>query len=76
MDLVIDLNRSADETECADCGEVFLQRRGPALFDGETRRPVCRECGRRHTPNLVDLLQLADAARQYVRTEEYQGTNP
>lgn len=76
MELAIQINRSAEETSCTSCGDAFIPHRGPALFDRESRRPVCRDCGQSHAPNLVRLLELGDAARRFVRTEEYQGTDP
>lgn len=76
MELAIRMNRSAEEMSCGNCGDSFIPHRGPTLFAVGDDRPVCRSCGRKHAPDLADLLALADAARKFVRTEDYQGTNP
>ena len=41
---------------CAICGGSLETRAPYELFTLETWRPVCRECGGKHAPVLVKLL--------------------
>lgn len=52
---------------CALCGEVALSETGPGLSLVDREARICRGCGQRHTPQLVALLDLAQAAQRIGR---------
>jgi ribosomal protein L32 len=76
MDLAIKINPEAEHIDCASCGDEILAHRGPALFKAGTKQIICRSCGEDHTPHLIALLDLSDAAARYIRTREYKTTHP
>ena len=49
-------NFGTGKDSCAICGRSMDTRTPYELFALETWRPVCRECGERHAPILVKLL--------------------
>lgn len=76
MELAIKINQEARQIECAICGDETLAHRGPALFKAGTEELICRSCGEEHAVHLTALLELSDAAARYIRTREYNTTNP
>lgn len=69
--LVIGLNNTATNDPCAICGARTDPEVGPELFLQGTEALVCYDCGRKHAPALVDLLQYGrespmTAARRLV----------
>lgn len=48
---------------CAICGRRTDTSKGFALYLGESNRIVCWECGRKHEPDLVDLLEVHRSMR-------------
>jgi hypothetical protein len=54
-------------TTCALCGKVTKASTGPRLFLDDTGEVVCRDCGRRHAPDLTALLDLAAVAERVGR---------
>jgi hypothetical protein len=65
--LVIQLQQGGTQDACAWCGEATGGAAGPALFDAVSGDHVCRECGRKHAPSLVALLDLAGTAERVGR---------
>ena len=57
MNIAIRLNNCAAIYPCALCGERTDPRIGPELFLASSWAIVCRECGRKHAPELADLLE-------------------
>jgi hypothetical protein len=54
--LAIQLNNAATNDPCAICGARTDPECGPELFIAGTVALVCYECGRKHGPELVDML--------------------
>jgi len=52
----------AGEPWCVECGERVFAERGPQLFVDE--EPVCRDCGKKHAPHAVALVDLAHVAER------------
>jgi hypothetical protein len=55
--LAIKLNNYQCEERCELCGNWTEPQIGPALFLDGTWRAVCHECGQKHAPELVALLE-------------------
>lgn len=49
---------------CTLCGKRSLKKSGLALCLESGSAPVCRDCGKRHAPNLVALMDLAGTAER------------
>jgi hypothetical protein len=64
------LNVTHTTTEAADtcvlCGQRSLRKSGLTL-SVEKGGPVCRDCGKKHAPNLVALVDLAGTAQRVGR---------
>jgi len=65
--LVIQHHHDAANETCALCGQRTLVDEGPQLFVADSLDAVCRDCGRKHAPSLVALLDLARDARRIGR---------
>ena len=66
-ELTIALQEATLTNGCALCGARASAGAGPHLVLVDGREGVCRECGRRHAPGLVALLDLAQVARRVGR---------
>lgn len=62
-DLVIRMNPVASNDPCAVCGDRTDPLVGPELFLANTYHLVCRRCGQQLAPELVAVLDTAQAAR-------------
>jgi hypothetical protein len=49
---------------------------GPCLHLGDTEDVVCRDCGKRHAPDLVALLDLAAVAERVGRIGRFTVVPP
>jgi hypothetical protein len=61
---------------CPLCGETVALRQGPGLFLGDSPEAVCRECGKKNAPHLVNLLDLAAVAEKVGRLCRHLLTPP
>ena len=61
---------------CPSCGDATLWGRGPRIVTTATAEPICRECGRRHVPHLIALLDLAQTADKVGRHSRHLLTPP
>jgi len=68
--VAIKSNNCATNDPCALCGKPADPAVGPALFLDGTWAAVCWQCGRRLAPDLVALLELADASRRFAMVHE------
>jgi hypothetical protein len=59
--LTIQLHHETGTPWCVLCGEEMTGT-GPQLAQAVTEEPVCRDCGKKHAPELVALLDLAKVA--------------
>jgi hypothetical protein len=50
----------ADNPWCVQCGERMVAGPGAHLFQQDD--PICRDCGKKHAPHLVALIDLAHVA--------------
>jgi hypothetical protein len=66
-ELVIQHRSNGRHEACALCGRKTFVPEGPQLYVAERPAAVCRECGARHAPGLVSLLDLATTARRVGR---------
>ena len=67
-DLVIHMKR--DNSSCAVCflcNEKAVRADGPQLFLADGISAVCRDCGKKHSPSLTALLDLASTAARVGR---------
>ncbi len=62
--LMLQWKPSATNDPCGACGQPAVASAGTQLVLAETQQPVCLECGRRHAPSLVALMQLANEAER------------
>ena len=62
--LMIQMNAPEAGVGCGLCGGRTAPGGGPRLARADTRAAVCRECGKRHAPSLVALLDLAQVAER------------
>jgi len=62
--LMIQMNALEGAEGCDICGGRTSPGPGPRLARADTRAAVCRECGKRHAPSLVALLDLARVAER------------
>jgi hypothetical protein len=65
--LIIRHNPEAAPGTCALCGQRPVAAQGPQLLLADEELAVCRDCGRKHAPSLVALLDLAGAAERVGR---------
>ncbi|MEW6229373.1 MAG: hypothetical protein AB1700_15000 [Bacillota bacterium] len=63
--LAIKDNNCATNDPCALCGARTDPSCGPELFLADSWSLVCHECGEKHAPGLVRLLDLARNAEEY-----------
>lgn len=61
---------------CPMCGQAVLYRQGPRLVLGDSDEAVCRDCGKKHAPHLVDLVELARVAEKVGRLCRHLLTPP
>lgn len=65
MQIAIKLNSLDSNCLCSICNQEEFANVGPHLFMADSWRPVCRDCGDQHAPELSSLLDLAVAARAF-----------
>jgi hypothetical protein len=58
---------TATTAPCGICGQPTSAPAGTQLVVADTQQPVCLDCGRRHSPSLVALVQLANEAERVGR---------
>lgn len=75
-DLVIHARSARTNDICALCGAPAAYGAGPQLFHGDRPGLVCRECGKKHAPSLVALLDLAGAAERAGKIGRHTLTLP
>ena len=46
------------KANCEFCGGEIHPETGPELFNADTLTLVCRDCGKKIAPPLVDILEL------------------
>lgn len=66
-DLFIQMNRVGRNSLCALCGKRISVNEGPQLVMADSLDVVCSECGKRHAPALLGLIQLAGVANRVGR---------
>jgi hypothetical protein len=54
--LATQLNNATANDPCAVCGARTAPAYGPELLMAGTNTPVCYGCGRKHAPELADML--------------------
>jgi hypothetical protein len=62
--LTINVQHGAAPACCGLCGGRMAEAAGPRLSLAETSAVVCRDCGKKHAPSLVALLDLARVAER------------
>jgi hypothetical protein len=62
--LTIKLFQEPVENTCGLCGNQTRSTSGPCLSRADSLAVVCRECGKKHAPGLVALLDLAHVAQR------------
>ncbi len=65
--LTLGLRQSSGPDPCGLCGKSVPPVAGPGLCRADTLAGVCRDCGKRHAPGLVALLDLAEVAQRFAR---------
>jgi hypothetical protein len=69
--------REHDVVECCSlCRAATACEGGPRLSLTDGAHAVCRECGKKHAPSLVALLDLARAANRVGRIGRHTITPP
>jgi hypothetical protein len=76
MHLVIRNPLTAAPSRCAFCAKPTPAVAGPQLFLADTDDGVCRDCGKKHAPALVALLELARAAERTGRVVRHTVSPP
>jgi hypothetical protein len=66
-ELVIQLHPDSMQESCGLCGKCTFLAAGPQLFTADSQDVVCRDCGKKHAPSLVSLLDLAGTAQRVGR---------
>jgi hypothetical protein len=74
--LVIECNTRASHDTCAFCHEDLEPGDGPRLCLADSESGVCRNCGKRHAPSLVALLDLARTAERVGHIGRHSVTLP
>ncbi len=70
--LVLHLHPTATtEDVCSCCGRSTHAAGGPRLSRADRMDTVCRDCGKKHAPSLVALLDLARAAERVGRMSRH-----
>jgi hypothetical protein len=75
-DLTIQLKQGAGSDSCGLCGRTTPHAAGPHLCRADNLDAVCRECGQRHAPSLVALLDLARVAERVGHIGRHTLTPP
>jgi hypothetical protein len=65
--LVIHWGPASPHDACDFCGGQAVASAGPQLYRADNRQAVCRNCGKKHAPSLVALLDLASTAQRVGR---------
>jgi hypothetical protein len=65
--LTIRFDSAPSSTRCTLCGGSTGAATGPHLAVADGGGRVCRDCGKRHAPSLVALLDLARVAERVGR---------
>jgi hypothetical protein len=74
--LTIKLGQEIVETTCGLCGTRTPPTPGPCLARADGPSVVCRECGKKHAPGLVALLDLARVAERAGRVGRHTVVPP
>jgi hypothetical protein len=74
--LTIQLKQGNAADACGLCGRATAEAAGPRLCLAGTWDAVCRDCGARHAPSLVALLDLARVAEHVGRIGRHTLTPP
>jgi hypothetical protein len=74
--LVIECRQNAACDVCVFCGRSADASGGPQLLLAESRDAVCRDCGKKRSPSLVALLDLANVAHQVGRIGRHSVSPP
>jgi hypothetical protein len=75
-DLTIQVKPGAGSDSCGLCGRTTALAAGPCLCRADNWDAVCRECGQRHAPSLVALLDLARVAERVGHMGRHTLTPP
>jgi hypothetical protein len=75
-ELTIQLKPGTGSEACGLCGRTTAQAGGPRLCLAANWDSVCRDCGRRHAPSLVALLDLARVAERVGHVGRHTLTPP
>jgi hypothetical protein len=65
--LMLHWKPAATNDACGACGQPAAAPAGTQLVLADTQQAVCMDCGRRHAPSLVALMQLANEAERVGR---------
>ena len=74
--LVIQCHPDARNESCTICGKRAFAGDGPQLAVTDRNGLVCRECGKKHAPSLVALLDLAGTAERVGRIKRHTISPP
>ena len=69
--LTIRFAEHSHNVRCVFCGSRFQAAAGPCLALGDGEEPVCRGCARKHAPQLVALVDLAQTAQRVGKVCRY-----
>ena len=75
-DLTIQLKQGTESNTCGLCGRETAHPAGPRLCLAGNWDAVCRDCGQRHAPSLVALLDLAGVAERVGHLGRHTLTPP
>jgi hypothetical protein len=74
--LTIQMKPAKSANACGLCGRTTAAGTGPCLCLADNWDTVCRECGQRHAPSLVALLDLALVAERVGHIGRHTLTPP
>ncbi|MBV9122314.1 MAG: hypothetical protein JO112_03000 [Planctomycetes bacterium] len=74
--LIIQLHPEASNDGCTLCGKAVFLAEGPQLYLAGGRGVVCRDCGKKHAPALLSLLDLARTAERVGRIGRHTVSPP
>ena len=74
--LVVELKPDGRTEPCALCRQRAVRSEGPQLLTADSLDPVCLDCGKKHAPSLVALLDLASTAQRVGRIGRYTLSPP
>jgi hypothetical protein len=69
--LTITFDPETPTDACGLCGGQATAAGGPRLVMADRVGAVCRQCGRKHAPSLVALLDLAQVAERVGRIGQH-----